>query len=64
MARITKANEQFRITIPKDIAQLKGWDENTELSFVPFLEKPDSKLDEDTPIIIKKIKRKNSLHCN
>ena len=60
MVKITKANEQLRINIPKDIAELKGWDENTDLSFVPFLQSPDQELDKNTPIIIKEVKRKKA----
>lgn len=58
MVKVTKANDQLRINIPKEIAELKGWDEKTDLSFVPFLQAPDSKLDKDTPIILKEIKSK------
>jgi len=58
MVKITKANEQFRINIPKEIAELKGWTEKTDLHFVPFLQSPDSELDENTPIIIRAVKKK------
>ncbi len=58
MVKITKVNEQLRINIPKEIAELKGWDENTDLSFVPFLQSPDSELDKDVPILIKEVKPK------
>ena len=53
MVKVTKANEQLRINIPKEIAELKGWTEKTDLYFVPFLQSPDSELDENTPIIIR-----------
>ena len=60
MVKITKANEQLRINIPKEIAVLKGWDENTDISFVPFLQNPDSELNSETPIIIKEVKKRKS----
>lgn len=60
MVKVTKANEQLRINIPKEIAELKGWNEKTDLFFVPFLQNPDSKLDEDTPILIRATSKKKS----
>ena len=60
MAKITKANEQFRINIPQEIAKLKEWDENTELYFVPFLQGAESKLDRDTTIMLKEGKSKKN----
>jgi len=56
--KITKVNDQLRITIPKEIAELKGWDETTDIQFVPFLEKPDSALGTDTPILLKEMKQR------
>jgi len=60
LVKVTKANEQLRINIPKEIAELKGWTDKTDLYFVPFLENPNSELDENTPILIRagKIKKK------
>ena len=58
MAKITKANDQLRITIPKEIADLKGWDENTDLFFIPHLLSPDAELNKDTPILIKEQKQR------
>jgi len=60
MVKVTKANEQLRINIPKEIAELKGWNEKTDLFFVPFLQTPDSKLDENTPILIRASSKKKS----
>ena len=57
MVKLTKANEQLRINIPKEIAELKGWNEKTELYFVPFLQGADSKLCKDTPIVLKESKK-------
>ncbi|MCK5281776.1 MAG: hypothetical protein KAK00_00030 [Nanoarchaeota archaeon] len=64
MVKITKANKQLRINIPKEIAELKGWDEHTDLSFIPFLQNPDSKLDKDTPLLIKEIDTKKKQHTD
>ena len=58
MVKLTKANEQLRINIPKEIVELKSWNENTELYFVPFLQNADSKLCKDTPIMLKERKSK------
>ena len=58
MAKITKANDQLRISIPKEIADLKGWDESTELYFVPFLHDPEKPLDRDTAIVLKEAKKR------
>ena len=58
MVKVTKVNEQLRINIPKEIAELKGWDSTTDIHFVPFLESPNSKLDENTPILIRAVKKK------
>tara|TARA_Y100000310_G_scaffold182007_1_gene182023 strand:+ start:4110 stop:4295 length:186 start_codon:yes stop_codon:yes gene_type:complete len=56
-SKITKANLQFRVSIPKEIIELKGWDENTELIFVPLLQDPSKEVSKDTPIIIKEFKK-------
>jgi len=37
MVKITKTGEQYRINIPKEIVELTGWDENTELAVFPFI---------------------------
>ena len=60
MVKITKANEQLRVNIPKEIAELKGWDENTDIYFVPFLQEPNSELDKNIPIILKEGKPERS----
>jgi hypothetical protein len=55
MTKITKSGNQFKISIPKEIIQLTGWDENTELILIPYIKEPDEKVTEKTPIIIKKL---------
>jgi len=53
MVKITKSDKQFRITIPKEIIDLKKWDENTELIFIPLIKEPSEKLTEKTPLVIR-----------
>jgi len=55
MAKIIKTNDQYRINIPKEIILQTGWDENTELNIFPYLKEPDQEINENTPIIMKKI---------
>jgi hypothetical protein len=55
MAKITKTGDQYRINIPKDVILHTGWDENTEVTIVPYLKDPADPLTKDTPIMIKKI---------
>ncbi|MFH1642764.1 MAG: hypothetical protein ABIC04_07765 [Nanoarchaeota archaeon] len=58
MVKITKVNEQLRINIPKEIAELKNWNERTDIQLVPFLDNPNSVLSKDTPIIIKEVQKR------
>jgi len=55
MTKITKSGKQFKISIPKEILQLTGWDDNTELILFPYLKEPDEKVTEEISIIIKKL---------
>ena len=50
MAKISNTGKQFTVTIPKDLMQLMGWSENTEVII--------SKYPEKEIIFIEKIKRK------
>jgi bifunctional DNA-binding transcriptional regulator/antitoxin component of YhaV-PrlF toxin-antitoxin module len=49
MVKIVNNRGQYKITLPKDLVEAKGWDENTRLRFVEdkdgcvFLEELDSK---------------------
>lgn len=38
MVKVVVNNGQYKITIPKDIAQSKGWTKNTVLRFVEDIE--------------------------
>ena len=55
MVKITKTCEQYRINIPKEIIELTGWDETTELTVFPYIREPDTLITPDTPIFIKKV---------
>lgn len=39
MAKISFTGKQFTITIPKDLMELMGWDENTEVIISKYPEK-------------------------
>jgi hypothetical protein len=58
MTKITKFGDQFKISIPKEIIQLTGWDETTELMLFPYIKEPNESVTDNTPIIIKKIESK------
>ncbi len=62
IVKVQKSKDgSYRMNIPKEIIEQTGWDDNTELVLIPFLESPSSPLTPETPIIIKKIiKYKNS----
>ena len=47
--RIVVSNKQFRITLPKDLVEEKGWKAGTKLRFVEDLE---------GNVYLKKIKKK------
>jgi bifunctional DNA-binding transcriptional regulator/antitoxin component of YhaV-PrlF toxin-antitoxin module len=55
MTKITKTGSQYKISIPKEIMILTGWDENTEVILTPYIKEPNERITPDTPIIIKKI---------
>lgn len=59
MTKITKSGKQFKISIPKEIMQFTGWDDNTELILFPYIREPDEEVTTETPIMIKKIKQNN-----
>lgn len=56
--KIIKTGEQYRINIPKEIVELTGWDENTDLAIFPYIKEPDTQITPDTPILIKKVTAK------
>ena len=52
------SKKQLRITIPKWIAELKGWDKDSNLQIIPIIKDEKSKVSEDTVFVIKKVKDK------
>jgi len=58
MVRITRSGSQYRLTIPKEIMQATGWDENTELIFDPFTKEPGAEINNKTPILLKGVRGK------
>ncbi|GEM_PF-2057457 len=60
MAKITISKSgQGVITVPKEIMELKGWDNTTEILITPFFPEPKSIVSEDTPIVISEVKKRN-----
>jgi hypothetical protein len=55
MTKITKTGSQYKISLPKEILMLTGWDDNTEVILTPYIKEPNEVITPDTPIIIKKI---------
>ena len=51
MAKISYTGKQFTITVPKDLMEIMGWDENTEVII--------SKYPEKNIIFIEKLKKKS-----
>lgn len=51
MAKISFTGKQFTITIPKDLMEIMGWNENTEVII--------SKYPEKDIVFIEKIKKNN-----
>ena len=47
MVKVVVNNEQYKITIPKELALEKGWGKNTRLKFIE---------DEDGNVILKEVK--------
>jgi SpoVT / AbrB like domain. len=56
MTKITKSGKQYIISIPKEIIQITGWDENTEVIITPHMDDPTREMNADMPILIRKIK--------
>lgn len=58
MVKITKSDKQFRITLPKEILELKKWHEGIELIFIPLIKEPNEELNEKTPLLIREARGK------
>lgn len=55
MVKITKSKNQYRVNIPREIIIQTGWDENTEITFTPFMKDPSELITDETPILVKKL---------
>jgi hypothetical protein len=55
MTKITRSGKQLIISIPKEIIQITGWDENTEVIIMPHMDTPNSEINGDVAIIMRKI---------
>jgi hypothetical protein len=55
MVKITKSGDQYRVNIPKEIILQTGWDENTEITFLPYPKELSDPINENTPVLMKKI---------
>jgi hypothetical protein len=56
MVKITKSGDnQYRVNIPREIILQTGWDENTEIAFLPYPKELSDPINENTPILMKKI---------
>ncbi len=50
------SKNQIRITIPKWVADLKGWNKNTDIEFVPITKDDDKPITKETVFILKEVK--------
>ena len=52
------SKKQLRITIPKWVAELKGWKKSSNLQLIPLVKDGTKPVSEDTIFIIKEVKNK------
>lgn len=55
MVKITFSGGQYRITLPKEIIEMKKWKDGTELIFVLMIKGVDGELNKKTSLLIKEI---------
>ena len=48
--------KQLRLTVPKWVTTIKGWNNNTHLEFVPLIRDDDRPITKDTIFVIKEVK--------
>ncbi len=53
------SNKQLRITVPRWIAELKGWKKNSNLQIIPVVKDESEGVTKDTVFIIKEVKNQN-----
>jgi len=49
---LSKNKKQLRITIPKWIAELKGWNQDSNLQIIPVIRNEKDKVSKETIFII------------
>ncbi len=54
---MNKKVKQIRVTVPKWIAELKEWDLDTHLEFVPLLGDDDKTITKETLITLRKVEK-------
>lgn len=52
------SKKQLRITIPKWVADLKGWDKNSNLQVIPIVKDENDEVSKDSVFIVKEVKKK------
>jgi hypothetical protein len=52
------AKKQLRITVPKWVAELKGWKESSNLQIIPIIKDEKEGITKDTIFVIKEIKKR------
>jgi len=52
---LSKNKKQLRITIPKWIAELKGWNQDSNLQIIPVIRNEKDKVSKETIFIIKEV---------
>lgn len=55
MVKVTFSGGQYRITLPKEIIEMKKWKDGTELIFVPMIKSAEGELNEKTPLLVKEV---------
>ncbi len=50
------SKNQLRITVPKWIADIKGWTKNSHIEFVPLVTDDDKPITKKTVFILKEVK--------
>ena len=53
-----KNEKQIRITVPKWVSELKGWDKNSKLQIIPIIKDEKEGITKDTVFVIKEIKKR------
>ena len=51
------SKKQIRLTIPKWVADLKGWNTTSHLEFVPIVREDNQPINNKTVFVIKEVKK-------